>query len=205
MGVDRLDYTKGILERLRGIERLLEKYPQYQGQLTFIELGAPSRIHIKQYQELIAAIEAEADRICWRFQIGEWRPILFLKRHHSRQEIQPFYKAADVCLVTSLHDGMNLVAKEFVGAREDEQGVLILSRFTGAARELKDALIINPYDIEELADAIHAALTMSNEEQSIRIRRMREVLRDRNVYRWAADLFTDLVQVRIETSVASEV
>lgn len=100
---------------------------------------------------------------------------------------------------------MNLVAKEFVGAREDEQGVLILSRFTGAARELKDALIINPYDIEELADAIHAALTMSNEEQSIRIRRMREVLRDRNVYRWAADLFTDLVQVRIETSVASEV
>lgn len=205
VGVDRLDYTKGILERLRGIERLLEKYPQYQGQLTFIELGAPSRIHIKQYQELIAAIEAEADRICWRFQIGEWRPILFLKRHHSRQEIQPFYKAADVCLVTSLHDGMNLVAKEFVGAREDEQGVLILSRFTGAARELKDALIINPYDIEELADAIHAALTMSNEEQSIRIRRMREVLRDRNVYRWAADLFTDLVQVRIETSVASEV
>ena len=205
VGVDRLDYTKGILERLRGIERLLEKYPQYQGQLTFIELGAPSRIHIKQYQDLIAAIEAEVDRICWRFQIGEWRPILFLKRHHSRQEIQPFYKAADVCLVTSLHDGMNLVAKEFVGAREDEQGVLILSRFTGAARELKDALTINPYDIEELADAIHAALTMSNEEQSIRMRRMRDVVRERNVYRWAADLITDLVQVRIETSVASEV
>ncbi len=205
VGVDRLDYTKGILERLRGIERLLEKYPQYQGQLTFIELGAPSRIHIKQYQDLIAAIEAEADRICWRFQTGEWRPILFLKRHHSRQEIQPFYKAADVCLVTSLHDGMNLVAKEFVGAREDEQGVLILSRFTGAARELKDALTINPYDIEELADAIHAALTMSNEEQSIRMRRMRDVVRERNVYRWAADLITDLVQVRIETSVASEV
>lgn len=200
VGVDRLDYTKGILERLRGIERFLEKYPLYQGQFTFVELGAPSRIHIKQYRDLIAAIEAESDRINWRFQSGGWKPIVVLKRHHSHREIQPFYKAADICLVTSLHDGMNLVAKEFVAAREDEQGVLILSRFTGASRELRDALIVNPYDIEELADAIHAALNLPKEEQSIRMRRMRDSLKDRNVYGWAADLITDLVQVRIEKS-----
>lgn len=204
VGVDRLDYTKGILERLRGIERFLEKYPKFQRQFTFVELGAPSRTHIKQYQDLIAAVEAESDRINWRFQSGAWKPVLLLKRHHSHEEIQPFYKAADICLVTSLHDGMNLVAKEFVAARKDEQGVLILSRFTGASRELHDALIVNPYDIEELAEAIHAALNMLKEEQSVRMRRMRDSLRDRNVYRWAADMTTDLVQVRIEESLATQ-
>ncbi len=205
VGVDRLDYTKGLLERLRGIERFLEKYPKFQGEFTFVELGAPSRTHIKQYQDLIAAIEAESDRINWRFQNGHWKPILLLKRHHTGNEIQPFYKAADTCLVTSLHDGMNLVAKEFVAAREDEQGVLILSRFTGASRELRDALIVNPYDIEELADAIYAALNMAKEEQALRMRRMRDIVRERNVYRWAADLITDLVQVRVEESQASMV
>jgi len=198
VGVDRIDYTKGILERLHGIERFLEKYPEYQGQFTFVELGAPSRTHIKQYQDLIAAVEAEADRINWRYQTKEWKPIILLKKHHSHEEIRPFYEAADICLVTSLHDGMNLVAKEFVAAREDEQGVLILSRFTGAARELRDALIVNPYDTEELAEAIHGALTMPTEEQGARMRRMRDTLSDRNVYRWAANLITDLVQIRIE-------
>lgn len=199
VGVDRLDYTKGLLERLRGIERFLEKYPKFQGELTFVELGAPSRTHIKQYQDLLAAIEAESDRINWRFQNGDWKPILLLKRHHTGEQIRLFYKAADACLVTSLHDGMNLVAKEFVAAREDEQGVLILSRFTGASRELRDALIVNPYDIEELADAIYTALHMVEEEQTLRMRRMREVLKERNVYRWAADLMTELVQVRVES------
>ncbi|MBZ0160050.1 MAG: trehalose-6-phosphate synthase, partial [bacterium] len=203
VGVDRLDYTKGLLERLRGIERFLEKYPRFQGEFTFVELGAPSRTHIKQYQDLIAAIEAESDRINWRFQNGDWKPILLLKRHHTGQAIRLFYKAADACLVTSLHDGMNLVAKEFVAAREDEQGVLILSRFTGASRELRDALIVNPYDIEELADAIYAAVNMTKEEQTVRMRRMREVVRERNVYRWAADLMTELVQVRVEESQVS--
>lgn len=203
VGVDRLDYTKGLLERLRGIERFLEKYPKFQGEFTFVEVGAPSRTHIKQYQDLIAAIEAESDRINWRFQNGNWKPILLLKRHHTGKEIQLFYKAADVCLVTSLHDGMNLVAKEFVAAREDEHGVLILSRFTGASRELCDALIVNPYDIEEIADAIYAALNMAKGEQAVRMRRMRDIVRERNVYRWAADLITDLVQVRVEEPQAS--
>jgi trehalose 6-phosphate synthase len=202
VGVDRLDYTKGILERLRGVERFLEKYPEFQGQLTFVELGAPSRTHIKQYQDLISAVETESDRINWRFQTREWKPIILLKKHHSHEEIRPFYQAADLCLVTSLHDGMNLVAKEFVGARDDEQGVLILSRFTGAARELRDALIVNPYDIEHLAESIRSALVMSVEEQAARMRKMRDTLRDRNIYRWAGDLITELVQVRIESAPA---
>jgi trehalose 6-phosphate synthase len=204
VGVDRLDYTKGILERLRGVERFLEKYPEFQGQFTFVELGAPSRTHIKQYQDLIAAVEAESDRINWRFQTREWKPIILLKKHHSHEEIRPFYQAADLCLVTSLHDGMNLVAKEFVSARDDEQGVLILSRFTGAARELRDAIIVNPYDIEHLAEAIRLALEMPAEEQSLRMRMMRDTVRDRNIYRWAADLITELVQVRIEAVPATK-
>jgi trehalose 6-phosphate synthase len=199
VGVDRIDYTKGILERFRGIERFLEEFQEYQGEFVFVELGAPSRTHIKQYQDFTAAIEAESERINTRFQTKEWKPIILLERQHSHEEIRPFYEVADICLVTSLHDGMNLVAKEFVSARSDEQGVLILSRFTGAARELRDALIVNPYDIEELADAIRSALEMSPEEQGIRMRRMRDILRDRNIYRWAGDLITALVQVRIES------
>ena len=134
--MDRVDYTKGILERFLAIERLLEKYPSYQEKFTFIQIGAPSRTHIKRYHDLLGEVEAEADRINWRFQRGTWRPIALLKWHHTHQEIQRYYRVADLCLVTSLHDGMNLVAKEFLAARFDEQGVLILSQFTGAAREL---------------------------------------------------------------------
>src|ERR1700738_3130954 len=133
IGVDRVDYTKGILERFLAIERFLEKFPSYQGKFTFVQIGAPSRTHIKRYHDLLAEVEAEAERINWRFQGGKWKPIVFLKRQHSHQEIEPYYRAADLCLVTSLHDGMNLVAKEFLAARRDERGVLILSQFTGAA------------------------------------------------------------------------
>jgi trehalose 6-phosphate synthase len=198
VGVDRIDYTKGILERFKAVERFLEKYPVYQGIFTFVELGAPSRTHIKEYHDLMAAVEGEVDRINWRFQTKEWRPIVFLKKHHSHEEIRPYYETADLCLVTSLHDGMNLVAKEFVGARDDESGVLILSQFTGASRELRDALIVNPYDIEEMAEAIHTALEMNPTEQKIRLRGMRETLKSRNIYYWAADLITALAQIRLE-------
>jgi trehalose 6-phosphate synthase len=198
VGVDRIDYTKGILERFRAVERFLDKYPPYQGEFTFIELGAPSRTHIKEYHDLMAAVEMEADRINWRFKNKEWQPIVFLKKHHSHEEIRPFYETADLCMVTSLHDGMNLVAKEYVGARDDESGVLILSQFTGASRELKDALIVNPYDIEEMAEAIRTALEMDPSEQKIRIGSMRETLRSRNIYNWASDLITALAQVRLE-------
>jgi len=198
VGVDRIDYTKGILERFKAIERFMEKYPAYQGEFTFVELGAPSRTHIKEYHDLIAAVEVEVDRINWRFKTKEWQPIVFLKKHHSHEEIRPFYETADLCLVTSLHDGMNLVAKEYISARDDESGVLILSQFTGASRELRDALIVNPYDIEEMAEAIRMALEMDLVEQKARMRGMRETLKNRNIYYWAADLITALAQVRLE-------
>ena len=198
VGVDRLDYTKGILERFLAIERFLEKYPRYQGVFTFVQIGAPSRTHIKRYHDLQAEIEAEADRINWRFQGGQWKPVVLLNRQHSHKEIEPYYRAADLCLVTSLHDGMNLVAKEFVATRTDERGVLILSCFTGAARELRDALQVNPYDIDQTAEAIRAALEMEPEEKKLRMQRMRRAVREHNVYRWAATLIAELCEVRLD-------
>src|SRR6202158_1011994 len=198
IGVDRVDYTKGILERFLAIERFLEKFPSYQGKFTFVQSGAPSRTHIKRYHDLLAEVEAEAERINWRFQGGKWKPIVFLKRQHSHQEIEPYYRAADLCLVTSLHDGMNLVAKEFLAARRDERGVLILSQFTGAARELRDALLVNPYDIDQTAEAIRAALEMEPEEKQLRMHRMRKIIREHNIYHWAGNLITELVEVRLD-------
>jgi trehalose 6-phosphate synthase len=201
VGVERVDYTKGILERFHGLERFFERFPNYLGQFTFVQIGAPSRTHIKRYHELLGEVEAEAERINWRFQSGQWKPILYLQRHHNHQEIQRFYKAADLCMVTSLHDGMNLVAKEYVAACEEDQGVLILSRFTGASRELRDAVIVNPYDTEQLADAIRFALVMDPVERSARMHRMRQVVKNFNIYRWAADLVTDLCEIRLDTHV----
>jgi trehalose-6-phosphate synthase len=198
IGVDRVDYTKGILERFLAIERFLEKYPNYQGKFTFVQIGAPSRTHIKRYHDLFAEVEAEAERINWRFQSGKWKPIVFLKRQHSHQEIEPYYRAADLCLVTSLHDGMNLVAKEFLAARRDERGVLILSQFTGAARELRDALLVNPYDIDQTADAIRVALEMEPEDKQLRMHRMRKIIKENNIYRWAGNLVTSLCEVRLD-------
>jgi alpha,alpha-trehalose-phosphate synthase [UDP-forming] len=200
IGVDRVDYTKGILERFLAIERFLEKSPSYQGKFTFVQIGAPSRTHIKRYHDLLAEVEAEAERINWRFQSGKWKPIVFLKRQHSHQEILPYYRAADLCLVTSLHDGMNLVAKEFLAARQDERGVLILSQFTGAARELRDALLVNPYDIDQTAEAIRVALEMEPEEKQLRVQRMRRVIKEHNIYRWAGNLITELCEVRLDAA-----
>jgi trehalose-6-phosphate synthase len=197
VGVDRVDYTKGIVERFLAIERMIEKYPVYHGKFTFLQIGAPSRTHIKRYHDLLADVEAEADRINWRFQTGQWKPIVFLKRHFNHSEIARFYRAADVCMVTSLHDGMNLVAKEFIAARHDDQGVLLLSRFTGAARELLDAVLVNPYDVEQTADALHYALEMDPDERQARMQRMRALLKEHNVYRWAGNLMTELCGVRL--------
>jgi alpha,alpha-trehalose-phosphate synthase [UDP-forming] len=200
LGVDRIDYTKGILERFLAVERLLEKYPNYQGMFTFVQIGAPSRTHIKRYHDLQAEVEAEADRINWRFQQERWKPIVLLNRQHSHTEIEPYYRAADLCLVTALHDGMNLVAKEFVAARHDERGVLILSCFTGAAGELRDALQVNPYDIDQTAEAIRAALEMEPQEKQMRMQHMRKNVREHNVYRWAGRLIGDLCDVRLDVA-----
>jgi trehalose 6-phosphate synthase len=199
VGVDRIDYTKGILERFRGIEHFLETYPSYQRNFTFIQIGAPSRTNIARYKNLLDDVAKEAERINNRFQAGRWKPIVLLKRHHSHQEIARFYRAASLCLVTSLHDGMNLVAKEFVAARDDDQGVLILSSFAGAALELTDALLVNPYDVGQLAAAIQRAVAMPIDEQVTRMRHMRTSVRENNVYRWAANLLSDLTDIRIDT------
>jgi trehalose-6-phosphate synthase len=197
VGVDRVDYTKGILERFLAVERLLERYPAYRGKFAFIQIGAPSRTHIKRYHDLLGEVEVEADRINWRFQEGAWKPIILLKWQHSHREIQRYYRVADICLVTSLHDGMNLVAKEFLAARSDEQGVLILSQFTGAARELRDALIVNPYDTEQVAEALRYALEMPAQEREARMRRMRKNIKENNVYGWAANLITELSDLQV--------
>lgn len=197
IGVDRIDYTKGIVERFRAVERFLEKYPEFTGRFTFVELGAPSRTHIKRYHDLIGELDEIADRINWRFQTKGWKPIVFLKAHHSHQTINQFYEVADFCAVTSLHDGMNLVAKEFVVSRDNEDGVLILSQFAGAASELEDALVVNPYDIEQLADVMHAAITMKPSERKMRMQRMRAIVKERNVYRWAANIVRTLSQLKL--------
>ena len=198
VGVDRVDYTKGILERFRALERFLELNPGYQQRFTFVQIGAPSRTDIERYKNFLDEVGAEADRINARFQTSRWKPIVFRKKHHSHEEIARFYQAASLCMVTSLHDGMNLVAKEFVASREDERGVLILSTFAGAAHELSDALLVNPYDIAQLARTIHRALEMPEEEQAERMQRMRHTVRQHNVYRWAAHLLSDLTEIRIE-------
>ncbi len=198
VSVDRIDYTKGMLERVKAVERFLEKHPEYQGKFTLMQLGAPSRTHIPQYHRFLAELHAEVDRINWRFKAKDWKAIVFLEKHHDHKTITKFYKIADTCLVTSLHDGMNLVAKEFVAARDDNSGVLILSRFAGASREMKDALIVNPYDIEQMADAIYYSLTMPKTEVSERMTRMRQDLHENNIYKWAANLTGELMKLRMD-------
>ncbi len=198
VGVDRVDYTKGILERFRALERFFELNPAYQQRLTFVQIGAPSRTDIERYKNFLDEVSIEAERINARFQTSRWKPIVFRKKHHSHEEIARFYRASSFCMVTSLHDGMNLVAKEYVASREDEQGVLLLSTFAGAAHELSDALLVNPYDVSQLADSIHRALEMSEEEQARRMQRMRHMVREHNIYRWAANLLSDLTEIRVE-------
>lgn len=205
VGVDRVDYTKGILERFRAIERFLELYPAYQRRFSLVQIGAPSRTDIPRYRNLLEEVAAEAERINEKFHSGAWKAIVLLNWHHSHQEIARYYRAASLCLVTSLHDGMNLVAKEFVAAREDDLGVLILSTFAGAAQELTDALLVNPYDVAQLSEAIHQALEMPEAEQIKRMQWMRHSLRDHNIYRWAANLLSDLTEIRIETAERGEV
>ncbi len=204
VGVDRVDYTKGLPERLLGVERFFEKYPVYRGQFTFVQIGAPSRTHIRRYHDLMDEVKAEVERINKRFQTDAWRPIVFLAEHHSHSEILPYYRAADVCLVTSLHDGMNLVAKEYVAAQDSATGVLILSRFAGASQELTDALHINPYDTEAMAEAIHRALEMAPEERRARMNRMRAYVREHNIYRWAGNLIGELAALRVEEPLATQ-
>jgi trehalose-6-phosphate synthase len=196
VGVDRVDYTKGLPERFRAIQRFFERWPEYRRRFVFVQLASPSRSRIPRYQLLAQEIQDTVRSI--NEAIGErgWRPIVYLERHHDYHEVTAWYRHADVCIVTSLHDGMNLVAKEFVAARrEDQDGVLILSRFAGASQELRDALLVNPYDIEDMASAIHRAMTMETDERRWRMRRMHTHIGEHNVYRWAAMLLAELERI----------
>jgi alpha,alpha-trehalose-phosphate synthase [UDP-forming] len=205
VGVDRFDYTKGILERLHAVERLLEKHPRWRDRFTFVQVAAPTRAVLEEYQAFQQRIEALARRINQRFGTAGRDPVRLLARHHEHEAVNRLFRAADVCLVTSLHDGMNLVSKEFVAARDDEQGVLVLSRFAGAARDLPEALIVNPYHVEEVADALHQALTMPGGEQRERMAHLRSTVREANVYRWAGRMLTDAARWRLRERVSLRV
>ena len=195
VSVDRLDYTKGLEERMLTIERTLER-GSAGGPIAFVQVGAPSRTRIPRYREFGERIRAQVERLNRRFARDGYQPVALIDRHCEPPEVFELYRAADVCYVSSLHDGMNLVAKEFVAARDDEAGVLLLSRFTGASRELREALLVNPYDIEGVADALIAALAMPLVEQRERMRAMRVLLADRNVYRWAGRMLVDATRLR---------
>jgi trehalose 6-phosphate synthase len=203
LGVDRIDYTKGLPDRLKAIARFLEKNPHYIGRFTYVGLGAPSRTHIKRYRDLATEVEGLADEINWRFQTQFWKPIVLLHEHHDPETVYVFMQMADLCIVSSLHDGMNLVAKEFVSAQEEGDGVLVLSEFAGATRELTNAIFVNPYNTESFADAILAALEMEPAERQRRMGQMRQIVAERNIYRWAADFINDLARITQAPSAAN--
>lgn len=196
VGIDRLDYTKGIEERLLAVDELLRRHPDLRGRFTFAQLAAPSRTKISRYRELNERVESLAAEINGRWGSGDYRPIILLRSHHEPPTVFRYYRAADLCYVSSLHDGMNLVAKEFVAARDDERGVLVLSEFTGAARELTEALIVNPYDLRQASDALAAALRMPAPEQGERMRSMRRLVSELNIYRWAGRMLIDAAELR---------
>jgi trehalose 6-phosphate synthase len=199
VGVDRLDYTKGINEKLLAVERLLEIHPEFCGRLVFVQIAEPSRECLSAYRELGQRLTMNAERINSRFGSGRYRPIIMLDTRHEPADVYRFFRAADVCYVGSLHDGMNLVAKEFVSARDDNRGVLVLSTFAGAARELRAAVIVNPHAIDECAQSLAAALSMPAEEQARQMRSLRAVVARNNGYRWAGEMLTDTARIRDRT------
>jgi len=198
VGVDRIDPTKGIIERLLAIDRFLDKYPQYKNKFVFIQIASPSRTRIDSYRNLINEIDALVEKQNWKHTDGTWKPIIYIKKNLPQEEIYPYYALADIAIVSSLHDGMNLVAKEYVAAKSDLDGVLILSRFTGAARELTDALLINPYSIDEFAETIHTAISMPLDERKKRMTNMRKIINDNNIYKWAASIISELAALKKE-------
>jgi trehalose 6-phosphate synthase len=192
IGIDRIDYTKGIIERLNGIDTLLEQRPEYRQRLVFVQVGVPSRTAIADYQNLDREISQRVQEINAKWAVATWEPIVFVHRHMDQQALIALHQMADFCIVSSLHDGMNLVAKEFVASRTDGDGVLILSRFTGAARELTDALLVNPFAPDEIASTIGEAIEMPANERRHRMQRMRTAVSAHNVYRWAGKILQAL-------------
>ncbi len=194
LGIDRIDYTKGIPERLMAMDRMLEKYPELAENVVFLHKGVLSRLHLPEYKDLNDKIQNYVEEVNWKHQQNGWKPIILVKRHMTQEELLALYRLCDVCVVSSLHDGMNLVAKEFISTRSDEGGALVLSNFTGAARELTDAVLINPYDQEQFSDGIYKALMMKDAERQRRMQKMRGIVRDNNIFRWAAKVISELLK-----------
>jgi len=203
LGVERWDFTKGILERFQALEALLDNNPRHRGRISLLQIAAPSRSQLPAYQALQKQTYSEAERINAKYAEGEWRPIILIDEHQEPQRVFELYRAADFCLVNSLHDGMNLVAKEFVAARDDEDGVLILSTFAGASQELPEAVLVNPFDVNETADAMEIAMRMGREERRSRMSLMRRTVKENNVYRWAGRMLMDAARIRQRQSLPS--
>jgi alpha,alpha-trehalose-phosphate synthase [UDP-forming] len=197
IGIDRLDYTKGIPHRIRALDTFLSRYPEYQGRVVFFQLGEISRIDIKKYQELNVEIDTLVEQVNGKYQTDSWKPIIFSREHLSQLTLTAFKRLADFCIVSSLHDGMNMVAKEYVASRTDEDGVLILSRFTGAARELTDAVLINPYAIDHFAESIKKAIEMPPEQKKAKMKKLRKIVEENNIYKWAGNIISELVSLGI--------
>lgn len=194
VGIERFDYTKGIPDRLRAVDRFLEKNPEYLNKLVFIQAGVPSRTHIEAYKSLNEEVDNLVEQINWKYASGWWKPVIMLRENLPQLTLLALRRLANFFVVSSLHDGMNLVAKEFVASRFDEDGVLILSTFTGSARELTDAVLVNPYATDHFAEAIKTAVEMPAEERQRRMKRMRAIVQDDNIYKWAADIISDLLK-----------
>jgi trehalose 6-phosphate synthase len=195
IGIDRIDYTKGIPERLHALDLLLERQPELRGKLLFVQIGVPSRGEVAQYDALNREIDDLVGHLNWKWQTGAWRPIVYLKQQHSPVQMMALHRLAHFCVVSALDDGMNLVAKEFVASRFDEDGTLVLSKFTGAARELSQALLVNPFALDDLAQAIRAAITMPPEERRRRMQLLRQSVEQHNVFRWAGKMLSSLLAV----------
>jgi trehalose 6-phosphate synthase len=204
IGVDRIDYTKGLAERFRGLDRFLETHPDYCERLIFVQIGVPSRTNVRQYKLLDDELDHLAEEINWKWSTDSWRPIVYIKQQQSPVQMMALHQLANFCVVSSLDDGMNLIAKEFVASRADGDGVLILSRFTGAARELNHAVLVNPFAVDELADAIHLALEMPPDERRRRMQKMRDVVAENNVFRWAGKLLSALLKFDSQDSARPE-
>lgn len=205
LGVDRFDYTKGIIERLNAAERLLEKYPEMIGRFVLLQVASPTRSALEEYRNFADRVGTLVDRINARFGRPSYQPVHLLAQHHEHSELLELYRSANICVVTSLHDGMNLVCKEFAAARNDEQGVLVLSRFAGAAREMTEALIVNPYHVEETADALHCAAGMASAEQRERMASLRNTIAEFNVFRWAGRMLADAGRWRLRARIEARV
>jgi trehalose 6-phosphate synthase len=204
IGIDRVDYTKGIPERLWAVDRLLESYSEFRGKLLFLQVAVPSRMQIAEYQRLNQEIESTVREINCKWARGGWRPIRLCARHLPQAEMMALHRLSDFCMVTSLHDGMNLVAKEYVASRTDDDGVLVLSSFTGAARELTSALLVNPFSVDDIANAVRRALTMCRDERRCRMQALRSMVRTNNIYTWAGEVLYGLREVELCARPSSE-